>query len=110
MDSGKREWSHVAAQFNHPATYFRVWKENRDRLVGFLGRSVIRTKKEDVLEKGEYRYGLSWLKNQRLLLTTGVFHHIYYSYVSEELGEQIRLLPLVCLITYYPRHCLKNFP
>ena len=55
---------------------FRVWQQNRDRLVGFQARSAVQS-------------GNGWAyvsagsgNKQSVLLTTALFHHIYYSYVS----------------------------
>ena len=53
-----------------------MWQQNRDRLVGFQARSVVQT-------GNGWAYVSTGSGNvQSVLLTTALFHHIYYSYVS----------------------------
>ena len=56
--------------------HFRVWQQNRDRLVGFQARSVVQT------GNGWAYVSTGGGNVQSVLLTTALFHHIYYSYVS----------------------------
>ena len=56
--------------------YYRVWQQNRDRLVGFMARGAVNS-------GNGWAYMATGSGNvQSVLLTNALFHHIYYSYVS----------------------------
>jgi len=55
---------------------FRVWRENRDRLVGFPGRFHARDE-----HAAAWNYNSNYSCELSMVLTGAAFHHVHYSYL-----------------------------
>ena len=65
---------------------FRVWRENRDRLVGFPGRFHSWDK-----ENHSWNYNSNYSCELSMVLTGAAFYHKYYSYIYfQNMPEAIR--------------------
>ena len=73
--------------------FFRVWQSNRDRIVGFVGREIL--KKDD-----QWTYNYNNMKEFHILTTTALFHHKYYSYVSQ--NKKYRNFVALNIVTKLP--------
>ena len=62
---------------------FRVWQENRDRLVGFPGRYHAWDK-----ENFSWNYNSNYSCELSMVLTGAAFYHKYYSYAYSQLMPQ----------------------
>ena len=65
----------VVSQLFYNKHTFRVWKQNKDNLVGFMSRSASYKGGKPV-----YLYGGP---TPKMVLTQVLFHHKYYSYVNK---------------------------
>jgi len=63
---------------------FRVWRENRDRLVGFPGRFHAWD-----LEHGGWNYNSNYSCELSMVLTGAAFYHKYYSYIYTHVMPEI---------------------
>ena len=69
---------------------FRVWRENRDRLVGFPGRFHAWDK-----ENSSWNYNSNYSCELSMVLTGAAFYHKYYNYYySQLMASSIRWEPL----------------
>ena len=59
---------------------FRVWRENRDRLVGFPGRFHAWDK-----EHSSWNYNSNYSCELSMVLTGAAFYHKYYNYYYSQL-------------------------
>ena len=65
---------------------FRVWRENRERLVGFPGRFHAWDK-----EHSSWNYNSNYSCELSMVLTGAAFYHNYYNYYySQYMASEIR--------------------